>query len=185
MVFRDVVMLFLSIFTLFSAALAQTTDLPSSKGGDTYYSDCSSFTFRDIDSALLTREEQLALMEQDLFDNLNRSEACLNDANQTAAQRLGAAGGGAGEGGGSGANAGAGNGERAEVAAAQQTAANEPTDMQSSQPPSETSKKHVSGQRASGSSAVCDAVQQGLSAATTDAEKEHFQRLSKDYGCAI
>lgn len=174
-------MLFISFLSWWSFALAQTTDLPPTNSGGTYYSDCSTFTFRDIDSALLTREEQLALMEQDLFDNLNRSEACLNDATQASAQRLAAAGGGSGAGGGP--DAGAEGGDSAEMAAAQQASNKDPTDMQSTSSPSERSKQHVSGQRASGSSAVCDAVRQGLSTATTDAEKEHFQQLSKDYGC--
>lgn len=141
-----------------------------------YYSDCAYIEFEQIDSAQLTRAEQLAAMDADFEKSLNASEQCMDEAVSAGAGRLAQ----------SGASGGAGQGNDSTASTeAQTTQAQEQTQQQSQQQAAaDPSKTHQGGQSGPGSSAVCDAVNQGLASATTDAEKQHFEALQTEYGCS-
>lgn len=140
------------------------------------YGDCGHLQFEDIDGQLLTKEEQLQLLDDDFESALNRSEKCLKTAIENSNQQLAQSSGGAG-------SSGGGN------SAAPSTARTEPLEQKTeyeitlNETDSVRTKPHIKGEQASGSSAVCDAVRQGLDAASTDNERAHFESLAKQYKC--
>lgn len=138
------------------------------------YSDCAYIEFDDIDPTTLTLQERIALEEAALFASLDDSAQCMEEATASASGSLAdkASGGGSGAGGGA-----SGSGASAQM---------ESEEQESTSTASESSvdtKDHKRGNRGSGSSAVCDAVKEGLASATTEAEKEHFKGLMAEYGC--
>lgn len=144
--------------------------------GPVYYSDCAYIEFEQIDSSHMTRAEQLAAMDADFEKSLNASEQCMDEAVSVSAGRLAQSG--------ASGSAGQGNGSAAPTEA-QTAQAQEQTQQQSQQQAAaDPSKTHQGGQSGPGSSAVCDAVNQGLASATTDAEKQHFEALQTEYGCS-
>lgn len=149
------------------------------------YSDCSQINFNDIDSRELTREELIKRMDDDFEANLSKSEKCMAEAVASGAGRLGGTGGS-----GAGTGAGAGSSTGNSAAGSSNTSADSSssgTDSQQSQQnqnaASASSAEHQKGKGGQGSSSVCDAVKQGLTSATTDAEKQHFRGLMEQYGC--
>lgn len=141
------------------------------------YSDCAYIEFDDVDPSTLTLQERIALEEAALFASLDDSAECMEEATASASGSLadaasgsGAAGGASGSDGSSG-NSGANSSEQ---------------QQQSTSTASESSvdtKDHKRGNSGGGSSAVCDAVKEGMASATTEAEKEHFKGLMAEYGC--
>lgn len=165
------------LFTL-GAAIASLPAF-STDAEPIYYSDCAYIEFEDIDNAQMTREEQLAAMDADFEESLNASEECMSEALDSGAQKLADAG--------AGGDTGDQESESADNSvAAQASAATEYQTTQSQQQHTTTdqTRSHAGGQGQQGSSAVCDAVKQGLEAATTDSEKAHFQSLMNEYGCS-
>ncbi len=161
---------------------AQTQAQNTSKAVSNY-SDCSQINFNDIDSRELTREELIKRMDDDFEANLSKSEKCMAEAVASGAGRLGGAGG-------SGAGAGTGSSTGNSAAGSSNTSADSSssgTDSQQSQQNQNaagaSSAEHQKGKGGQGSSSVCDAVKQGLTSATTDAEKQHFRGLMEQYGC--
>lgn len=156
---------------------AQTQAQNASKAVSNF-SDCSQINFNDIDSHELTREELIKRMDDDFEANLSKSEKCMAEAVASGAGRLGGAGG-------SGAGTGAGTGSSTGNSAAGSSSSG--TDSQQSQQNQNaagaSSAEHQKGKGGQGSSSVCDAVKQGLTSATTDAEKQHFRGLMEQYGC--
>lgn len=148
------------------------------------YSDCSQINFSDIDGRELTREELIKRMDDDFEANLSKSEKCMAEAVASGAGRLGGAGGS-----GAGTGAGAGSNGSSSAAGSSNTSADSSsgTDSQQSQQNQSatgaSSAEQQKGKGGQGSSSVCDAVKQGLTSATTDAEKQHFRGLMEQYGC--
>ena len=143
------------------------------------YQDCSVITFDDVNTDTMTRQERIAAMDSLLFDALNQSEKCMSEAAQSSAEKVAGAAGGAGAGGGNQSASGS-------ASSAQNSAQSEHSDtssVTSANPPSDASKQSEGGEASAGSSAVCDAVKEGLEAATTDAEVTHFEGLKQQYGC--
>lgn len=172
---------YLALFLILGAG---TASLPAFSTGaePIYYSDCAYIEFEDIDNAQMTREEQLAAMDADFEESLNASEECMSEALDSGAQKLADAG--------AGSDTGDQESESTESAdnsvAAQASSATEYQTTQSQQQHTTTdqTRSHAGGQGQQGSSAVCDAVRQGLESATTDSEKAHFQSLMNEYGCS-
>ncbi|GGW81474.1 hypothetical protein [Alteromonas halophila] len=149
-----------------------------------YYQDCAYIEFDDIDNDALTRNEEIALIDENFFAALDRSAECMNSAAATGAGKIGDAagnaGGGQGAAGGQSGNAGSSgqaSGSGSPVPIAEQ--------QQNPQQTTDTTKgiDTQRGTSSGGSSAVCDAVKEGLASATTQAEKEHWQGLAAEYGC--
>lgn len=139
------------------------------------YSDCAYIEFDDVDPSTLTLQERIALEEAALFASLDDSAECMEEATASASGSLAdkASGGGSGAGGGA-----SGSGANTQTESEEQ--------QQSTSTASESSvdsKDHKRGNSGSGSSAVCDAVKEGMASATTEAEKEHFKGLMAEYGC--
>ena len=142
-----------------------------------YYSDCAYIEFEDIDNSQMTREEQLAAMDADFEESLNASEECMSEALDSGAQKLAEAGG----------DTGGQDSESADNSAAAQTSSSseyQTTQSQQQHSTTDQTRAHSGGQGQQGSSAVCDAVKQGLESATTENEKAHFQSLMNEYGCS-
>ncbi|MBJ7266712.1 hypothetical protein [Idiomarina abyssalis] len=166
-------------FTYASVSLFVALGLTSemSEAQETGYSDCSYIEFDDVDPSTLTLQERIALEEAALFASLDESAECMEAATASAADNLAeAAAGSSGAGGASGSTGSSAGG-----------ATGSETQQQSSSAVSESSsvdtKDHKRGNSGSGSSAVCDAVKEGMASATTEAEKEHFKGLMAEYGC--
>ena len=145
---------------------------------ETHYSDCAYIEFDDVDPSTLTLQERIALEEAALFASLDESAACMDEAAASASGSLAdaASGGGSGVAGGASGSAGSGGSGANSSEEHQQSAST------SSESAVDT-KDHKRGNRGSGSSAVCDAVKEGMASATTEAEKEHFKGLMAEYGC--
>lgn len=143
---------------------------------DVLYGDCGYLQFEDVDDTLLTKEEKLGLLDDDFESALNRSEKCLKTAVENSNQELAQAGAENGSsGGGSDAAVTESSGEpKQEVNQSRQT--EQTVESGESDP-------HQRGEQKSGSSAVCDAVTQGLQSASTASEREHFEKLAKQYQC--
>lgn len=171
----------IAVFSLTLPACAQqavTAATPVTKNSIAY-GDCALIDFKDIDSSALTKAELVQKMDQDFVNNLNNSEKCMAEAINAGAGRISAAGAGAGntEDVAAMANQAAGQAQSESLANQQAQASKEASNSNS------TSAVTKKGQGQSGSSAVCDTVKQGLAAATTDSEKQHFQDLMNQYGC--
>ncbi|MFC3034030.1 hypothetical protein ACFOEE_16080 [Pseudoalteromonas fenneropenaei] len=150
---------------------------------ESYFRDCTNIEFDEVDETLLTKEERIARQEAILEKSLNASAECMDDAMQAGMERMSAAKSGAEAGGAAGANQAAGSENSAQNQQTEtQNQQAEQSQQQSSQQ-SSSSKAHQQGQGGGGSSAVCDAIKQGLASATTAAEKQHFQQLMKEYQC--
>lgn len=142
------------------------------------YSDCAYIEFDDVDPSTLTLQERIALEEAALFASLDDSAECMEEATASASGSLADAASGSGSGAAGGASGSAGSSGNSEANSSEQ--------QQSTSTASETSvetKDHQRGNTGSGSSAVCDAVKEGMASATTEAEKEHFKGLMAEYGC--
>lgn len=142
------------------------------------YSDCAYIEFDDVDPSTLTLQERIALEEAALFASLDNSAECMEEATASASGSLADAASGSGSGAAGGASGSADSGAGGQMDSEQQ--------QQSTSTASESSvdtKDHQRGNSGSGSSAVCDAVKEGMASATTEAEKEHFKGLMAEYGC--
>lgn len=140
------------------------------------YSDCAYIDFSNVDPSKLTLQERIALEEAALFDSLDKSAECMEDASVSASGSLADAAGG----GSAAANSGAMGSDSLDgkTESGQHQAAT-PTSSERSG----ATKDHTRGNSTKGSSAVCDAVTEGLAAATTESEKAHFSALMAEYGC--
>lgn len=141
------------------------------------YSDCGYIEFDDVDPSTLTLQERIALEEAALFASLDDSAECMEEATASASDSVADAASGGGSG--SGGSAGTGSSGASEANSSEQQ-------QQATSTASESSvdtKDHQRGNSGSGSSAVCDAVKEGMASATTEAEKEHFKGLMAEYGC--
>ena len=141
------------------------------------YSDCAYIEFDDIDPSTLTLQERIALEEAALFASLDESAECMEEATASASGSLADAASGAGSGAGGSAGSGSSGSREANPSEQQQQAASAASES------SVDTKDHERGNSGSGSSAVCDAVKEGMASATTEAEKEHFKGLMAEYGC--
>nr|WP_282444727.1 hypothetical protein [Idiomarina sp. ATCH4] len=139
------------------------------------YSDCAYIEFDDVDPSTLTLQERIALEEAALFASLDESAECMEEATASASGSLADASSGAGAGGSAG--SGSSGSSEANPSEQQQQAASTASES------SVDTKDHERGNSGSGSSAVCDAVKEGMASATTEAEKEHFKGLMAEYGC--
>jgi hypothetical protein len=139
------------------------------------YGDCAYMEFEDVDPAELTLQERIDLLNADLFTSLDKSEKCMQKAAVSAADKVGAVGAGSAK------NTGNDSLDATDVGQGADGQSQSQTRSTSSSSSSNTDKKR--GLNTGGSSAVCDAVNQGLVSATTDSEKEHFKGLKKQYGC--
>ncbi len=164
-----------SLYQLACTVLAVAFILPltSVHAQDVSYTDCSVIEFDAFDSSMLTREERLQHEEAILFASLDNSAKCMEQASNTAAESVASKAH-------QGATLGSGTGGAGEV---EQPIEQTDEDVTVATDSNVASKPHEQGTRKKGSSAVCDAVKAGLSAATTAAEKEHFKGLMTDYGC--
>ncbi len=142
------------------------------------YGDCAYMEFEDVDPTELTLQERIDLLNADLFTSLDKSEKCMQKAAVSAADKVGAAGAGSVKNTGNDSLDATDVGQGADGQSQRQTRSTSSSSPSSS---SHTDKKR--GLNTGGSSAVCDAVNQGLVSATTDSEKEHFKDLKKQYGC--
>jgi hypothetical protein len=136
------------------------------------YGDCAYIEFKDVDPAELTKQERIDLLNADLFTSLDKSEKCMKKAVISGAGNIGAKGGGNDQASGQG---------NVSVDASDDGQSQSQTIPTSSSTTSDNDNRR--GSKTGGSSAVCDAVNQGLASATTDSEKEHFKGLKKQYGC--
>lgn len=168
--FAYVPVCFLAVFCL-SSGVAEAQEKS--------YSDCAYIEFDDVDPSTLTLQERIALEEAALFASLDDSAECMEEATASASGSLADAASGSGSGAAGGASGAAGSSGNSEANSSEQQ-------QQSTSTASETSvetKDHQRGNTGSGSSAVCDAVKEGMASATTEAEKEHFKGLMAEYGC--
>ncbi|WP_404397389.1 hypothetical protein [Idiomarina loihiensis] len=142
------------------------------------YSDCAYIEFDDVDPSTLTLQERIALEEAALFASLDDSAECMEEATASASGSLAdaASGSGSGAAGGVSGSAGSSGNSEANSSEQQQSASKAPESAVET-------KDHQRGNTGSGSSAVCDAVKEGMASATTEAEKEHFKGLMAEYGC--
>ncbi|WP_322406318.1 hypothetical protein U0358_11155 [Idiomarina sp. PL1-037] len=142
------------------------------------YSDCAYIEFDDVDPSSLTLQERIALEEAALFASLDDSAECMEEATASASGSLAdaASGSGSGAAGGVSGSAGSSGNSEANSSEQQQSASTAPESAVET-------KDHQRGNTGSGSSAVCDAVKEGMASATTEAEKEHFKGLMAEYGC--
>jgi len=141
------------------------------------YSDCAYIEFDDIDPSTLTLQERIALEEAALFASLDDSAECMEEATASASGSLADAASGGGSGAGGSAGSGSSGSSEANSSEQQQQATSTASES------SVDTKDHERGNSGSGSSAVCDAVKEGMASATTEAEKEHFKGLMAEYGC--
>lgn len=146
-----------------------------------YYQDCAYLEFDTIDNDALTRDEEIALVDENFFAALDRTAECMNQAATAGAGRIGDAAGssGAGAAGAAGAITSVGSG-RASGSQTQQPVTQTTPQTQSGDTTGIDTQR---GNAKRGSSAVCDAVKEGLASATTPAEETHWQNLSAEYGC--
>ena len=148
-----------------------------------YYQDCAYLEFDNIDSETLTRDEEIALVDENFFAALDRTAECMNQAAAAGAGRIGDAAGSQNAGQSAGATGTAGAMQNVGDGSAPAT------QTEQSQTTQQTKRGDTSGidterdAAKSGSSAVCDAVKEGLAEATTQAEKTHWQNLKTEYGC--
>ncbi|WMN59657.1 hypothetical protein NI389_15980 [Pseudoalteromonas xiamenensis] len=178
---------FVSLLTVFNAvnmlahaAESQSNPQTSTPNKPSYYRDCSVMKFEDIDEAELTQAERILLKEQKLEASLNSSAECMDEAMQSNQQRLRESNSRSGE-----------SSSVSESHAKEQNEESRPEEMnsvssqQKETNPTQTSnsKQHIKGKVSGGSSAVCDAIKQGLAQAKTDNEKQHFEKLAKEYRC--
>lgn len=153
-----------------------------------YYSNCGHIDFDKIDEQDLTKEERIAKHNKALNNGLNQTEKCMQQATQAGAEKLAQQGMQGNHGSASGQN-GAGDAtstESAEQQSDQQQSSQqqtEPNNKNTKRQSAKKSKSHTSGEPGKGNSAVCDAVKQGLNNAQTEAEKAHFEKLKREYGC--
>lgn len=148
---------------------------------DLNYSDCAYIEFEDVDPSTLTLQERIAREEAILFASLDESAKCMEQALESSSDNLAEAAASGGQAGADGmGTSGAGVNGQADSESLDNTAKNTPVNSSDSAAASKTHQRGNSGQ---GSSAVCDAVKEGLASATTEAEKEHFKGLMADYGC--
>lgn len=147
-----------------------------------YYQDCAYLEFGDIDNDALTRDEEIALIDEDFFAALDRTAECMNQAATAGAGRIGDAAGSQTAGQGAGAagatprvGSGSASGTQTESSPTQTTQQTKGGDTTGVDTQREGAKR--------GSSAVCDAVKEGLASATTQSEQQHWQKLSAEYGC--
>jgi hypothetical protein len=145
------------------------------------YGDCAYMEFEDVDPAELTLQERIDLLNADLFTSLDKSEKCMQKAAVSAADKVGAAGAGSVKNTGNDSLDATDVGQGADGQSQRQTRSTSSSSPSSPSSSINTDKKR--GLNTGGSSAVCDAVNQGLVSATTDSEKEHFKGLKKQYGC--
>ncbi|CCQ11595.1 hypothetical protein PALB_24960 [Pseudoalteromonas luteoviolacea B = ATCC 29581] len=181
---RSLSLMFLSILVLGAGGLAFANSDPlvkSSQLESTINRECALLRFESVNENELTKAERLALEEGILENGLNATARCndehfkaLDERQQQAATQTvnGAA-------------------VSSESTAQQHTTDKEQLDEAKEQSQSKAnsssqsskSKEHVKGQKGQGSSAVCQAVMQGLGNAQTESEKQHFDKLAKEYGC--
>jgi len=167
------------VITFILAIVLGGSFLSASNAQEINYSDCAYIEFDDVDPSTLTLQERIALEEAALFASLDDSAECMEEATASASGSLSeaASGGGSGAAGGASGSDGSSGDSGANSSEQQQ---------QSTSTASESSvdtKDHQRGNTGSGSSAVCDAVKEGMASATTEAEKEHFKGLMAEYGC--
>lgn len=144
------------------------------------YGDCGYIQFTDVSDEELTEEEKLRKLDNDFEDALSRSEKCLKTAIDSSNKKLAQAAG-------AGGSTGGGTGNNAPIVT------EEGTDKENQSPNPNTSKDtrsapsapHQTGKPTTGASAVCEAVIQGLNSATTDNEKQHFEKLVEQYKCNV
>jgi hypothetical protein len=153
-----------------------------------HFSACQGIQFEAIDTSELTQQERIELKEKGLKASLNNQAECLDETMNEQQSRLNAA---------SGQQSGGLDMQVKDPSSTEALAAESSKDLQSIEPLDKTdksqskttqskstqSKSHPIGQKASGASAVCDAIKQGLAKATTETEKRHFEGLVKEYGC--
>jgi hypothetical protein len=168
------------LITLLGFTASFVSSVFATEASPVNYGDCAYIEFKDVDPAELTKQERLDLLNADLFASLDKSEKCMQKAAISSAGKIGAKGA---KDGGNDQAVGQGNvsvdaSNDAQVAVGQSQRQIIPT---SSDTTSDNDNRR--GPKTGGSSAVCEAVNQGLTSATTDSEKEHFKGLKKQYGC--
>lgn len=164
------------VFTFALSASVMTIAPSFAVQDEVLYGDCGYLQFEDVDNELLTKEEQLELLDKDFESALNRSEKCLKTAVENSNEALAKTGGGAG-------SSGGGTDDLSSISSVESEQALETTRETNSTTESQTSDTHPRGEQTSGASAVCDAVNQGLKSASTPSEREHFEKLAKQYQC--
>lgn len=157
-----------------SVVTSQTA--PAVNNQTKFYIDCALIDFKDIDSQALTKAELVQKMDLDFAENLNKSEKCMSEAIAAGAGRIGAAGTGIS---GSDGAANTPQSESANLTENKETEKIQTTNGQAK----ESAKDVYKHEGKQGMTAVCDTIKQGLSAASTDSEKKHFQALYTEYGC--
>ncbi|MFC0116556.1 hypothetical protein [Pseudoalteromonas xiamenensis] len=182
-----IVVTFVSLLTVFNAEnmLAHATQSQSNIQTSTpnkpsYYRDCSVMKFEDIDESELTQAERILLKEQKLEASLNSSAECMDEAMQSNQERLRESNSRSGE------SSSIGDGqakEQNEESLSEDMNSVSSQHKETSATQTSNSKQHIKGKVSGGSSAVCDAIKQGLAQAKTDKEKQHFGKLAKEYRC--
>jgi hypothetical protein len=171
------------LITLFGFTASFIGNVFATAASPVNYGDCAYIEFKDVDPTELTKQERIDLLNADLFASLDKSEKCMHKAAISGAGKIGAKGAKGAKGG--------GNDQAIGLGTVSVDASNDAqvTDGQSQRQAIPTSSNTTSdndnrrGPKTGGSSAVCEAINQGLTSATTDSEKEHFKGLKKQYGC--
>ncbi len=165
-----------SLTSLFSLTACAQTQAETSQNSSTYYNDCSNLAFKNTDNSQLTKQEELAALEQDFFEVLNQNEACMTQAVAASNGRVGSAGSGQGA---------EGSGKSSEGSQAVNNVQSSPTANQ--QVSHSTQQHQISGRTGkglkSGSTSICATVKEALANATTESETEHFESMMKQYNC--
>jgi hypothetical protein len=149
-----------------------------------HHASCQGIQFQSIDMDELTQQERIELKEKVLKASLNNQAECLDETMQEQQSRLSQA-----------AQQGANTqvettgSVSTDIATSEQTNPRSSTNNENkpmshkSQSHTSQSKSHPTGKPVGGSSAVCEAIKQGMTTAATETEKRHFEGLAKEYGC--